>query len=54
MEEQREDMEIDLGVLLWNFWKILKRAWWLIPVLALLAGAAGYVKSSRFYTRSRL
>src|SRR5699024_10853165 len=29
---------------------ILKRAWWLIPVLALLAGAAGYVKSSRFYT----
>ena len=50
MEEQREDMEIDLGVLLWNFWKILKRAWWLIPVLALLAGAAGYVKSSRFYT----
>lgn len=49
MEEQK-DMEIDLGVLLWNFWKILRRTWWLIPILALLTGAAGYVKASRFYT----
>lgn len=48
--EERKDMEIDLGVLLWNFWKILRRTWWLIPVLALLAATAGYVKASRFYT----
>ena len=49
MEEQREDV-IDLGTLLWNFFRGLKAAWWLIPVLALLGGAFGYVKSSGFYT----
>ncbi len=49
MEEQRDDV-IDLGTLLWNFFRGLKALWWLIPVLALLGGAVGYLKSTEFYT----
>ncbi len=53
MEERREDreeLEIDLGTLLWNFLQGLMRFWWLILILALLGSAALYVKNSRFYT----
>ena len=50
MEEKREELEIDLGTLIWNFFRGLKATWWLIPVLALLGGAIGYIKFSGFYT----
>ena len=50
MEENREEMEIDLGTLIWNFFRYLIRVWWLIPILALLGGAAGYLRSTQFYT----
>ena len=50
MEENREEMEIDLGTLIWNFFRYLIKAWWLIPILALLGGAAGYLRSTQFYT----
>ncbi len=50
MEDNREELEIDLGTLIWNFFRYLLKAWWLIPILALLAGAAGYVRSTQFYT----
>lgn len=50
MEERRDEMEIDLGTLLWNFLKGLRRTWWLIPVFALLSGSAGYLKAAGFYT----
>ena len=36
MEEQRQELELDLGTLLWNFFKGLKKTWWLIPALAVL------------------
>ena len=51
MEERREDreeLEIDLGTLLWNFLQGLMRFWWLILILALLGSAVLYVKNSRF------
>lgn len=48
MEEQRE-MEIDLGTLIWNFLRGLKKTWYLIPLLALLGGAFGYGKAAGFY-----
>ena len=51
MNEKREEQDIiDLGTLLWNFLRGLKKGWWLIPLLALLGGAAGYVRSIGFYT----
>ena len=50
MEENREEMEIDLGTPIWNFFRYLIRAWWLIPILALLGGTAGYLRSTQFYT----
>lgn len=53
MEEKmgnQEELEIDLGTLLWNFLKGLARFWWLVILLALMGSAAFYVKNSRFYT----
>lgn len=53
MEERREDqeeLEIDLGTLLWNFLQGLARFWWLIVILALLGSVVLYVKNSRFYS----
>ena len=48
--ERQEEMEIDLGTLLWNFLKGLTRFWWLVILLALIGSAVLYVKNSRFYT----
>lgn len=52
MEDTRrkEDDVIDLGTLFFNFLKGLRRTWWLIPLFALLGGAAGLIKSTGFYT----
>lgn len=51
MEKQkREDDVIDLGILLWNFIRGLKKWWWLIPLFAFLGAAASMVKSTGFYT----
>lgn len=49
MEEQRQELELDLGTLLWNFFKGLKKTWWLIPALAVLGAVLGYGKTSGFY-----
>ncbi len=48
--ENQEELEIDLGTLLWNFLQGLARFWWIIVILALLGSAVLYVKNSRFYT----
>lgn len=48
--EDREELEIDLGILLWNFLQGLARFWWLVILLAALGSAAYYVKNSQFYT----
>ncbi|MGI6007522.1 MAG: polysaccharide biosynthesis tyrosine autokinase [Ruminococcus sp.] len=48
--ENQEELEIDLGILLWNFLKGLARFWWLVILLAFLGSAVLYVKNSRFYT----
>ena len=34
--EDREELEIDLGILLWNFLQGLARFWWLVILLAAL------------------
>ncbi|HIS26167.1 MAG TPA: polysaccharide biosynthesis tyrosine autokinase [Candidatus Pullilachnospira intestinigallinarum] len=49
-EQRNTDDVIDLGALLWNFFRVLRRTWWLIPLLALLGGAAAFVRYSGFYT----
>ncbi|MGI6012031.1 MAG: polysaccharide biosynthesis tyrosine autokinase [Ruminococcus sp.] len=48
--EHQDELEIDLGILLWNFLKGLAKFWWLIILLAFLGSAVLYVKNSRFYT----
>lgn len=50
MEEQRqenEEMEIDLLVLLQDFFRGIRKFWWLVVVLALAGGLVMYVRSSR-------
>lgn len=53
MEEQRqenEEMEIDLLVLLQDFFRGIRKFWWLVVVLALAGGLVMYVRSSGYYT----
>lgn len=46
---KEQDDEIDLGALLFAFWRLFKRFWWIIPVLALVGAGAGYVKNASTY-----
>lgn len=53
MEEQRldkEEMEIDLGVIVKDFLRGAVKFWWLVILLALLGGVAMYVQASGRYT----
>ncbi len=44
-----EDDVIDLGALFWAFLRLLRRFWWIIPILALAAAAAGCIRLQSSY-----
>ena len=48
--KEREDEEIDLGILFRNFFQGLLRFWWLIAILMLVGGYGMYARATRFYT----
>ena len=39
-EQDREEMEIDLALLLKNFWKSFRRLWWVVVLLALIGAGS--------------
>lgn len=46
---EAEDDVIDLGALIFAFWRIFKVFWWIIPILAVVGAAAGYIKNAASY-----
>ncbi len=45
---ENEDV-IDLGALFWAFLRQLKKAWWILPIFALIAAAAGCIGTELSY-----
>lgn len=46
IEKTEDEIEIDLGRLIWGIWKLLLRFWWAVVLLAAI-GAAGFTLYQR-------